>query len=74
MAIKAAYKLLYRSGLNFTQALKEIEQGELIPEVREIVDFFRSSKRGVMGAYYEEEQAVAESDNKSRQTQEPVKV
>lgn len=54
MAIKKAYKLLYRSDMNFSQAIAEIERGEVLPEVQEIIDFFRSSKRGVMGAYEEE--------------------
>ena len=52
-AIKKAYKLLYHSGLNFTQALAQIEQDEIPIEVKEIVEFFRSSKRGVIGTYKE---------------------
>jgi UDP-N-acetylglucosamine acyltransferase len=55
MAIKRAYKILYHSGLNYTQAIKQIEQEEVPPEVQEIIDFFTSSKRGVIGAYYENE-------------------
>lgn len=47
--IKTAYKLLYRSGLNTTQALAQIEAtGELIPEVRHIVDFVKTSERGII--------------------------
>ncbi len=61
-AIKKAYKLIYRSNLNFSQALEQIEQDELIPEVAEIIEFFRSSKRGVLGAYHEEE--ATETDDK----------
>jgi len=49
-AVKEAYRLLYRSGLNSTQALERIqEEVELLPEVIEIIDFFKTSKRGVVG-------------------------
>jgi UDP-N-acetylglucosamine acyltransferase len=46
--IKQAYKLLYRSGLNFAQAMERIENElEPSPEMKEICDFFRNSKRGL---------------------------
>lgn len=51
--IKQAYKLIYRSGLNTTQALAKIEE-EIVqsPEIKEIVEFFRTTKRGVIrGAF-----------------------
>jgi UDP-N-acetylglucosamine acyltransferase len=55
-AIKNAYRKLYRSGLNFSQAIEQIEQeGTPLPEVREIIDFIRSSKRGVLKLYIEDE-------------------
>lgn len=46
--IKQAYKLIYGSGLNNTQALQQIE-AELpqFDEIKEIVELYRSSKRGV---------------------------
>jgi UDP-N-acetylglucosamine acyltransferase len=49
-AVKEAYRMIYRSGLNVSQALARIEE-EIEPyaEVKEVVDFFRSSKRGVAG-------------------------
>jgi UDP-N-acetylglucosamine acyltransferase len=48
-AIKQAYKLIYYSGLNTSQALSRIEQElEPLAEVKEIVEFYRSSKRGVV--------------------------
>jgi UDP-N-acetylglucosamine acyltransferase len=62
MAIKKTYKTLYHSGLNFTQALAQIEKEEMTPEVKEIVEFFHSSKRGVMGAYEQD----ASSENEER--------
>lgn len=46
--IKRIYKLLYRSGLNISQALAEIEkQVEDAPEQRLILEFIRSSQRGL---------------------------
>jgi UDP-N-acetylglucosamine acyltransferase len=51
-AIKQAYKLLYRQGLNTSQAIARIqEEIEPYPEVKEICDFFQSSKRGVAAAF-----------------------
>jgi UDP-N-acetylglucosamine acyltransferase len=47
-AIRQAYRLLLQSRLNTSQALERIEaEGTLTPEVRTIVDFIRSSPRGV---------------------------
>jgi UDP-N-acetylglucosamine acyltransferase len=54
-AIKNAYRMLYRSGLNFSQAIIELEKGsQIVPEVKEIIDFFKTSKRGVLGLFSEE--------------------
>jgi len=48
-ALKQAYRLIYRSGLNHSQALAAIqEQIELVPEVQNILDFFARSNRGVL--------------------------
>ena len=48
-AIRAMYKIFFKSGLNVSNALAKIEDElEMIPEVREFVDFVRSSKRGVL--------------------------
>lgn len=46
--LKHAYRLLYRSGLNVSQALERME-GELeqIPEVAELIEFIKSSERGI---------------------------
>jgi UDP-N-acetylglucosamine acyltransferase len=48
-AIKQAYKLLYRSNLNTTQALERMAQ-ELpsLPEVERFIAFVQRSKRGVI--------------------------
>lgn len=49
-AIKEAYRILYRSGANRSDALATIETSvEQHPEIKEIVEFFRSSKRGCVG-------------------------
>jgi UDP-N-acetylglucosamine acyltransferase len=47
-ALRAAYKILFREGLAIPNALAKIE-AELppLPEVRHLVEFFRTSKRGV---------------------------
>lgn len=49
-AIKQAYKIIYRSELNISQALTEIEKEVApVPEIKELVEFYRTSKRGVIG-------------------------
>jgi UDP-N-acetylglucosamine acyltransferase len=46
--IKAAHKFLFNSGLNTTQALEAIQkEGEISAPVIEIIDFVKSSKRGI---------------------------
>jgi UDP-N-acetylglucosamine acyltransferase len=49
-AIKEAYRLIYRSELNLSQALERVEKEIApLPEIAEILDFYRTSKRGVVG-------------------------
>lgn len=58
-AIKEAYRIIYRTDLGYVRALEKIDaELEPIEEIREIVDFFRSSKRGVVG--YDSEAAEGE--------------
>lgn len=53
-AIKEAYRLIYRSGLNITNALARVEEEiQPYPEIKEIINFFRTSKRGVAIAMIE---------------------
>jgi UDP-N-acetylglucosamine acyltransferase len=49
--IKHAFKILYRSNLNVSQAIEQIKsEMEMIPEVRLIVDFVENdSDRGIVG-------------------------
>ena len=48
-ALKTAYRIYYREGLNTTQALQKIEEDvSMYPEVEHFVDFIRNSERGVL--------------------------
>lgn len=49
LQLRRAYKLIYRSNLNVSQAITEIENTmELIPEIQEIINFIRTSERGII--------------------------
>jgi UDP-N-acetylglucosamine acyltransferase len=49
VAIKRAYRTLYRSDLSLADAIRELEaQAASFPEVRRFVDFIKSSKRGII--------------------------
>lgn len=46
--IREAYRLLYRAGLNTTQALKAIQAlGDLTPEIQHLIQFVQETKRGI---------------------------
>jgi UDP-N-acetylglucosamine acyltransferase len=45
--LKAAYRLLYRSGLKQEDALQQIEEQSPSEHTRHLVEFVRSSKRGI---------------------------
>jgi UDP-N-acetylglucosamine acyltransferase len=47
-AIRHAYRILLQSRLNTTEALARLESEPMIPEVRVLVDFIRSARRGVV--------------------------
>jgi len=60
-AIKESYRLLYRSGLNLSQGVALVEeQIEPYPEIKELVDFIKTSKRGVAGVVKSEDSVVDE--------------
>lgn len=62
-AIHIAYKMLYRYGLNTSQAIARIqEEIEPYPEIKEITDFFQNSKRGVAHAFDEIAEATVMED------------
>ena len=46
-ALKRAYRLLYRAGLKLAEALERIETEIGTEHARRLVDFIRSSKRGI---------------------------
>jgi UDP-N-acetylglucosamine acyltransferase len=46
--IKQAYKLLYRSGLNVTQALEAMKKELTSPEAAHMIRFIEESKRGII--------------------------
>jgi len=46
-ALKKAYQLLYRSGLKLQESLERIEAEVPTPETLHLVEFIRSSKRGI---------------------------
>ncbi len=46
-AIQAAYELIYRSGLNVSQALDELRGKFYRPEIAHLVEFIGNSKRGI---------------------------
>ncbi len=47
--LKKAYRILFRSGAPMGEAVAKVEaEVELTPEVRRLLDFIRSSKRGVL--------------------------
>ena len=46
-ALKQAYPVLYRSGLKLEEALAKIEAEIPSPETRHLVEFIRTSKRGI---------------------------
>jgi UDP-N-acetylglucosamine acyltransferase len=59
-AIKKAFRMIYRSDENITQALERIEKEiHPYPEIIELVDFYRTSKRGVTGKTAPDEDAEA---------------
>lgn len=48
MAIKRAYRTIYRTSLKLADALAALENDDPTPEVRHIVEFARSSTRGMI--------------------------
>ena len=52
--IKHAYKLLYRSGLNVSQALEIMKKDLQSPEAKHFITFIESSKRGILDGASEE--------------------
>jgi UDP-N-acetylglucosamine acyltransferase len=49
--IKEAFRILYRSGLNQSNALNELQKVVTTSEAQHIIDFIRASKRGVCASH-----------------------
>jgi UDP-N-acetylglucosamine acyltransferase len=50
--IQEIYRIIYQTGLNFSDAIKKIEQEfERTPEMEKIVDFVKNSPRGIVRGY-----------------------
>lgn len=66
--IKRAYKLIYRSHLNVSQALEEIRKKPLSAEVEHFVKFIEESKRGILDAAHSELEDEDEDTLKPRKS------
>jgi UDP-N-acetylglucosamine acyltransferase len=61
--IRRAYRLLYRSGLNISQALERMRQEDLTGnEVRRLITFIEGAKRGICGGLRPGESDAAEDE------------
>lgn len=60
-AVKQAFRMLYRSGLNVAQAVERLRESNASPLVREIVDFIGGSRRGICGPAWRSDGADGES-------------
>ncbi|NQU95565.1 MAG: acyl-ACP--UDP-N-acetylglucosamine O-acyltransferase [Candidatus Omnitrophica bacterium] len=49
--IRAVFKVLYKSGLNTTQALEEMSKQSYGAEVKYLIEFIKNSKRGISKKY-----------------------
>lgn len=48
--LKKTYKVIYRSHLNVSQALKKLNAQPSSPELETVIEFIKSSDRGIIGA------------------------
>jgi UDP-N-acetylglucosamine acyltransferase len=46
-ALKQAYKILFREGLTISNAVAKVEKLPPLPEIRHLVQFVRTSERGI---------------------------
>ena len=61
--LSKAYKMIYQSGLNTTNALEKIEN-ELVQfeEIKKLVNFYKTSKRGVVGIDLESSDLMSQDE------------
>lgn len=63
-AIKKAYRLLYRSGLNVSQALSQMDEPmRQVPEIAHLIKFLAGSQRGVTGLAGKSEASAPADDD-----------
>jgi UDP-N-acetylglucosamine acyltransferase len=68
LEIKRAFRLIYHSGLNITQALEESKKTSWGPEAQEFLDFIASAKkRGVCAAKPVSSSSYSSSDTKDEE-------
>lgn len=67
--VKQAFKLLYRSGLNVSQALEEMRKTLKADEVKQLIQFVEDSKRGIIDGA----NSTAEIDIEEEDTLKPRK-
>jgi UDP-N-acetylglucosamine acyltransferase len=66
--LRQAYRLLYRSGLNTSQALAGIRQeGLASSEVQRLISFIEAAKRGICGGLRLEERDASEQEESDEQ-------
>lgn len=65
--IKECYRLLYRSGLNVTQALQEIEGRFRSAEIKHLTRFIQESKRGICAGQGEVSETLLSKKGASRE-------
>lgn len=68
--IKRAYRLLYRDGLSVPHALEAIEREGKSSQLKELVDFVRSAKRGISAGIGSSEEAADEETLLPRKPQQ----
>ena len=56
--IKQAYKLLYRSGLNVSQALEAMRKNLSSQEILHLIGFIEESKRGILDGDADREETL----------------
>lgn len=68
LELSRAFKLIYRSGLTFVEALNKIEKDlKPLPEIQHFIEFCRTTKRGLIGL-----QGAVQTDEEKEHLEEEV--
>jgi UDP-N-acetylglucosamine acyltransferase len=62
LELKRIFKIIFRSGMNVSQALAGINEAEWGPEVRELLGFIREAKRGICVLHRRRKLSAASED------------